>query len=78
MHGMKNLKFLPFALYVRTTWSFTLREERRLKEFENKMLRKIFGTESDDITGEWRGLRNEELIDLYSSPDIIIQVMKSI
>jgi hypothetical protein len=58
------------------TWSLTLREERRLKVFENKVLRRIFGSKKDKVTGEWRKLHNEELNDLYCSPDIV-RVIKS-
>jgi hypothetical protein len=53
-----------------------LREECRLRVFENKVLRRIFGPKRDDVTGEWRRLHNKELCALYSSPNII-RVMKS-
>ena len=59
------------VLYGCETWSLTLREERRLRVFENKVLRKIFGAKKDEITGEWRKLHNAELHALYSSPIII-------
>jgi hypothetical protein len=52
------------------TWSLTLREERRLKVFENWVLRRIFGPKRDGVTGEWRKLQNVELNDLYCSPNI--------
>ena len=58
------------------TWSLTLREERRLRVFENRVLRRVFGTKRNEVTGEWRKLRNEELNDLYCPPNI--RVIKSI
>jgi len=62
---------LPVVLYGCETWSLTLREERRLMVFENRMLRKIFGPKRNEETGEWSRLHNEELYDLYSTPNII-------
>jgi hypothetical protein len=53
------------------TWSLTLREEHRLRVFENRVLRMIFGLKRDKVTGEWRKLHNEVFHDLYSSPSII-------
>jgi hypothetical protein len=53
-----------------------LREERRLRVFENRVLRRIFGPRKDGVTGEWGQLHNEELNDLYSSPNIV-RVIKS-
>ncbi|KAJ4442256.1 hypothetical protein ANN_12122 [Periplaneta americana] len=62
---------LPVLLYGCETWTLTLREEHRLRVFENKVLRKIFGAKRDEATGEWRKLHNTELHALYSSPNII-------
>ena len=67
---------LPVVLYVCETWSLTLREERRLRVFENRVLRRVFGPKWDEATEEWRKLHNEELSDLYSLPNIV-QVVKS-
>jgi hypothetical protein len=64
------------VLYDCKTWSLTLKEEHRLRVFENSMLRRIFGLMRDDVTGAWRKLHNEELRDLYSSPSII-RIIKS-
>ena len=62
---------LPVALYVCETWSLTLWEERKLRVFENMVLRKTFGPRRDEVTGEWRKLHNEELNDLYSSTNTV-------
>ena len=62
---------MPVVLYGCETWLLTLREERRLRAFENKVLRRIFGPRRDEVTGDWRRLHNEELNDLYSSPNIV-------
>jgi hypothetical protein len=67
---------LPVVLYGCETWSLTLREEHRLRVFENKVLRRIFGLKRDEVMGEWRKLHNKELHDLYSSPSII-RIIKS-
>ena len=79
----KNLKIkiyrtiiLPIVLYGCETWSLTLREERKLRVFENMLLRRIFGPKREEVTGEWRRLHNEELNGLYSSPNIV-RVTKS-
>jgi hypothetical protein len=55
------------VLYGCETWPLKLREERRLRVFENRVLRKIFGPKMDKVTGEWRKLHNEELCNLYFS-----------
>ena len=79
----KNLKIkiyrtiiLPVVLYGCETWSLTWREERRPRVLENRVLRRIFGPTRDEVTGEWRKLNYEELIDLYCSPNIF-RVIKS-
>jgi hypothetical protein len=78
----KNLKIriymtiiLPVVLYGCETWSLTLREGHRLRVFQNRVLRKIFGPKRDEVTGEWRKLHNE-LHDMYTSPSII-RIIKS-
>jgi hypothetical protein len=74
----RNLKFkiyktiiLPVVLYGCETWSLTLREDHRLRVFENRVLRRVLGPKRDEVTGEWRNLHNGELHNLYSSPDIV-------
>jgi hypothetical protein len=62
---------LPVVLYGCETWPLTLREEQRLRVFENRVVRRTFGPKRDEATGEWRRLHNEELNDLYSSLNII-------
>jgi hypothetical protein len=65
---MKNMLCVikPFC----ETWSLTLREERRLRVFENRVLRRVFGPKRNEVTGEWRKSHNEELSDVYSLPNI--------
>jgi hypothetical protein len=67
---------LPVVLYGCETWSLTLTEERSLRVFENRVLRRLFGPKRDEVTGEWRKLHNEELSDLYSLPNTV-RVVKS-
>jgi len=67
---------LPVVLYGCETWSLTLREEREMRVYENMVLRRIFGPRRDEVTEEWRRMHNEELNDLYSSPNIV-RVIKS-
>jgi hypothetical protein len=62
---------LPVVLYGCESWSLTLREEHRLRVFENRVLRRIFGPKRDEETGVWKKLHNEELHGLYSSPSIV-------
>ena len=67
---------LPVVLYGCETWSLTLKEECRLRVFENRVLSGIFGPKGNEVTRKWRKLHNEELNDLYSSPNIV-RVIKS-
>jgi len=75
----KNLKIkiyiiLSVALYGCETWSLTLREERRLRVFENRVLWRVFGSKREKVTGEWRKLHKEELRDIYPFPNIVLVV----
>jgi hypothetical protein len=74
--GIYKTIILPVDLYGCKTWSLTLREEHRLRVSENRLLRRIFGPKTDEVTVEWRKLYNEELRDLYSSSSII-RIIKS-
>jgi hypothetical protein len=65
---------LPVVLYGCETWSLTLREEHRLRVFEKRVLRRIFGPKRDDVTEEWGKLHNEDFHILCSSPNIIRQI----
>jgi hypothetical protein len=67
---------LPAVLYGCETWPLTVREEHKLRVFENRVLRRIFEPKRDGVTGGWRKLNNEELHNLYSSPSII-RIIKS-
>ena len=73
---INKTKILPVVLYGCETWSLTLREEHRLRVFENRVLRRTSGPKRDKVTGEWRKLHNKELNDLYSSTNIV-RVIKS-
>ena len=67
---------LPVVLYGCETWSLVLKEEHRLRVFENRVLRRVFGPKRGEVTWVWRKLHSEKLNDLYCSPNII-QVIKS-
>jgi hypothetical protein len=74
---MSSLNYVvPVVLYGCETWSLTLREEHRLRVYENRVLRRIFGPKRDEVIGGWRKLDNEELHNLYCSPSII-RIIKS-
>jgi exonuclease III len=68
--------FKPVVPYGCETWSVTLREERKLRMFEKRVLRRIFRPRRDEVKGDWRKLHNEELHNLYSSSNII-RIIKS-
>jgi hypothetical protein len=67
---MYKTVILPVVLYARETWSLTLGEDHRLRVFENRVLRKIFGLKMEE-DGSWRKLHNDKLHSLYSSPNIV-------
>jgi hypothetical protein len=67
---------LPVVLYGCESWSLTLREESRVRVFENRVFRRVYGPKRDEVTAEWRKLHNEELSDLHSLPNIV-RVVKS-
>ena len=69
---------LPVVVYGCETWSLTLREERRLRVSENRVLRRMFWSKRDEVTGEWRKLYNEELNDLYSSSSTVWEIKSRI
>jgi hypothetical protein len=69
--GINKFIILPLILYECETWSLILREEHKLRVFENRALRRIFGPKWVEVTGGWKKLHNEELRDFYSLPIII-------
>jgi hypothetical protein len=75
--NMYRSTILPVVLYGCETWSLTLREERRLRVFGNRVLRGIFWSKRDEVTGKWRKLHNEKLDGLYCYPNIV-RMIKSI
>ena len=76
MYARYLTKYTNFKRVGARVWSLTLWEVRNLRVFENMVLRRIFGPRSDEVTGDWRRLHNEDLNDLYSSPNIV-RVIKS-
>jgi hypothetical protein len=73
---INKTRILLVVLYGCETWPLVLREEQRLRVFENRELRRIFGPKRDEVTGGWRKLHNKELHNLYSSRNII-RIIKS-
>jgi len=69
---IKRSIIFPVVLHGCATWSITLRDERRLRVFKNRVMRRIFGPKGDEVTGEWRKLHNEEFNDLYCSLSSVV------
>jgi hypothetical protein len=67
----RNLTYIYFSSNIYVIYIIKFHEEHRLRVFENRVLRRIFGPKRDEVTGDWRKLHNEELHNLYSSPNII-------
>jgi hypothetical protein len=74
MFKISGTIILPVVLYGCETCSLTLRKERRLRVFENRVLKRIFGAKWGKVTGEWRKLHNEELNDLYWPPNMVLVI----
>jgi hypothetical protein len=71
LSNLYKIIFLLVVLHGCETWSLILREEHKLRAFEDRLLRRIFGSKGDEVTGDWKELHNEELHNLYSSPSVI-------
>jgi hypothetical protein len=71
---MENYVILSPLLYECETWSLTLKEEYKLRVFKNRMRRRIFGPNRNEVTGECRRLHNKELYALYSLPNIFRKI----
>jgi hypothetical protein len=71
-----RIVILPVVLYVSETWVACIEGEHRLKVFKNMVPRRIFGPKRDQVTGDWRGLHNEDLCALYTLPNIIQEINK--
>jgi hypothetical protein len=67
---LSSFQFLPVVLYGCETWSLTLRDKHGLRVFESRVLRMIYGSRRDEVTGKWRRVHNEELYAVFSSPEL--------